>query len=644
MPIRTRRSNQVLLLVASLTIAACSAADIDDQSAPEVVDVEAQPVVLGTVESDEMFPWVVRVQGTLGCHGVLIEPRWVLTAAHCIVGSFNGVTVSYRRLSSQTGAATGQTQATGQSSVFVHPDYQPATGANDIGLVKLRAPLDPDFAPDPLLQPALLPAEGNYTGAAAVVASQIHHTATAPLPAGKVAVLRGTVWGESATLLYAKSPTASLCPGDSGSGFVTMSGGVNRVIGIASEGSNTTACDRANAEFTATKVSAYLPWIRSFTGAVQTPYRYIARSAPLMAPTGAGSPAGISYPALGVTNIVYRDGSGRLHELWQQGAQSGTSNLTALAGNPAAAAGDPTSFLSPDGYLVVPYRGTDGEIHSLYWNTGPVGHDALSRAAGAPRAASNPVGYVSPDGWHHVIYRRTDGHLEELYWIGQGAPGHGNLTAAAAAPAAVGDPAPYVNSRTNESIVAYRGTDNRIHTVYWTTGPVGHDNLSGFAGTPPAAGRPAAYYRANDDSHQVVYRATDGHIYELWWVGYAPVQGWNLTAAAGAPLAASDPAAYYSAATNTKHVVYRSSDGHLHDLAWTPGGGAPQVADMTREAMAPDAVDNPTAFTVEAQRTQHVAYRGRDGHLHEIRWQLPPVARVVRPRPVIVGGVFTTAR
>jgi hypothetical protein len=338
-----------------------------------------------------------------------------------------------------------------------------------------------------------------------------------------------------------------------------------------------------------------------------------------MAPAAVGSPTGISFPALNVTNIVYRDAAGALHELWERGGRTGTSNLTALAGSPPAI-GDPTFFLSTDGQMVVPYRGSDGEIHSVYWNTGAVGHDALSRAAGAPQAGGNPAGYVSPDGVSHVIYRASDGHLTEIYWTGQGAPGHGNLTAAASAPPAIGDPAPYVNTNTNQSLVAYQGNDGHVHTVYWTQGPVGHDALSAFARAPAAAGRPAAYYRAGADSHQVTYRGVDGHLHELWWDGNAPVQRWDLTAVAGAPATASDPAAFYSAASNTKYVIYRTADGHLHALSWIPAGGIPRDVDLTQDASAPEAADTPSAFTVESQRTHHVVYRGRDGQIHEIRW------------------------
>jgi hypothetical protein len=102
-------------------------------------------------------------------------------------------------------------------------------------------------------------------------------------------------------------------------------------------------------------------------------------------------------------------------------------------------------------------------------------------------------------------------------------------------------------------------------------------------------------------------------------VGVAPVAGWDLTARAGAPKATGTPAAYYSAGTNTKHVIYRSSNGRLHEIWWVPDG-APGHVDLTAFANAPLAADRPVAFTVEGPNTQHVVYRGTNDHIYEIRW------------------------
>jgi hypothetical protein len=136
---------------------------------------------------------------------------------------------------------------------------------------------------------------------------------------------------------------------------------------------------------------------------------------------------------------------------------------------------------------------------------------------------------------------------------------------------------------------------------------------------PTATSDPVAYYTPHNDTNQVFYVAGNGHEYELNWTGAAVVGGWDLSAAAGAPAASGKPTAFYNPANNTKHVVYRGTDGRLIDIRWVPGG-PPSTVDLTSEAGAPLAADRPVGFATPGTHTQHVAYRGSDNHIYEIRW------------------------
>ena len=120
--------------------------------------------------------------------------------------------------------------------------------------------------------------------------------------------------------------------------------------------------------------------------------------------------------------------------------------------------------------------------------------------------------------------------------------------------------------------------------------------------------------------HQITYRGVDHHLWEVYCVGEAPVAAWDLTVSASAPPADSDPAVYYSAGSDTKHVIYRSADGHLHEIWWV-FGAQPAHVDLTVAALAPPAVERPAAFTIDGPNTQHVIYRGSDNQIHEITWQ-----------------------
>ena len=351
------------------------------------------------------------------------------------------------------------------------------------------------------------------------------------------------------------------------------------------------------------------------------PYRHIERAHRDHAPEARGAPAAMHLPALGGNSVVYRDVNGHLDELWKgTGGDRATGDATLLGGAPAAA-GDPSIFFEvASGKLITVFRDGDGNVHDLYWSTGAVGHDNITGSIGAPRAVGNPCGTYEANGVNHVIYRSGDGHLHELWWTGGDPAGHGDLTEALSAPPAAGDPVHWVDTARGRNHVAYRATDGHVRGLYWNAGSEGHEDLSGTAGAPNAAGDPVAYYLPGHDMHQIFYRDVDHHLWEVYCVGEAPVAAWDLTVSASAPRADSDPAVYYSAARDTKHVIYRSADGHLHEIWWV-FGTPPAHTDLTVAALAPPAVDRPAAFTVDGPNSQHVIYRGTDNQIHEITWQ-----------------------
>jgi hypothetical protein len=362
-----------------------------------------------------------------------------------------------------------------------------------------------------------------------------------------------------------------------------------------------------------------------FSVRIEDPSQHVVdRSMQYGTPAATGAPAAWVNPGLNVQIIAYRDTSGKLHELWRdlQGG-SGTTDLTGNAGAPGAV-GNPFAYVdTARNTEILLFRTSDGGIHSLVWSLGQVGHDNLSGVAGTPAATGDAVGYyAAATDTHHVIHPTSGGHLWELWWNGvQPVQGGGDLIGSASPPAppVKGQPSAFVGSGGLNNVI-YRGQDNHIRRLFWDTGAVSQEDLSGFAGTPPAAGDPVAYYTAHDDAHQIVYVGTDGHVWELFWAGNAPVQGWDLSAPSGAPTPAGTPAAYYFAGENTKHVIYHSADGRLHELWWTPGGGIPAHEDLSFAYATPLAADRPAAFAFEPNKTQHVAYRGNDGHIYEVIW------------------------
>jgi hypothetical protein len=141
------------------------------------------------------------------------------------------------------------------------------------------------------------------------------------------------------------------------------------------------------------------------------------------------------------------------------------------------------------------------------------------------------------------------------------------------------------------------------------------DDITAQTNATLAAGDPRGYMFDAQGTQHIVYRGTDGHIHELYWNG-----NWNtddITAQANATPAAGNPCGYVFNAQGTQHVDYRGTDGHIHELYWN---GTWNTNDLTADTNATPAAGDPCGYTFDAQGTQHVDYRGTDGHIHELYW------------------------
>ncbi|XP_033125024.1 uncharacterized protein LOC117123275 [Anneissia japonica] len=101
-------------------------------------------IVGGQAAQDGEWPWQAALfrAGRRICGASLIDPQWILTAAHCIdvvtVPSMFQFLMGTNSLRKQDYESSDRTQFINVTEVFVHPNYRPYRSDHDIALLKLE--------------------------------------------------------------------------------------------------------------------------------------------------------------------------------------------------------------------------------------------------------------------------------------------------------------------------------------------------------------------------------------------------------------------------------------------------------------------------------------------------------------------------
>ena len=297
-----------------------------------------------------------------------------------------------------------------------------------------------------------------------------------------------------------------------------------------------------------------------------------------------------------------------------------------------AAGTGPTSWYTPtENVQHLAYVGEDRQIHECFFFIGGEnrwfqGIPSAGQALAAP-GTSPTSWYAPPEKSQHIAYVGEDRLIHEcFFFIGGDNQWLHNVPGAGKPPVAAGtSPTSWFSTPENVQHIAYVGEDRMIHECFFFL----NDIEAGWRHTTPNAGQvpvapgtsPTSWYTTPENVQHIAYVGEDQMIHECFFFTSDPAAGWRhgVLNAGQVPVApGTSPTSWYATPDNVQHVAYAGTDGLIHQCFFFIGGFGGwqhEVTNAGQEPVAPGT--SPTSWYTPSENSQHIAYLGRDGLVHE---------------------------